>query len=88
MCVEMPTYFFNFTGDQPRDDIGLELRDPETAFIEAVRGVRSCIADNVLRGALSLSDEVEVSDESGRILFVVPFSEAAGMRQLPRAAID
>ncbi|HEX6605249.1 MAG TPA: hypothetical protein VF027_10285 [Sphingomicrobium sp.] len=75
----MPTYFFNFTGDQLRDDIGLELPDPETAFIEAVRGVRSCIADEALRGALSLSDEVEVTDERGHVLFVLPFSEAAGL---------
>lgn len=73
----MPTYFFNFTGDEPRDDVGLELEDSEAAFIEAVRGARSCMADSVLKGALSLNDEVEVSDEYGRILFVVPFSEAA-----------
>jgi hypothetical protein len=69
-------YFFNFAGDGPRDDTGLELRDAEAAFIEAVRGARSCMADGALKGALSFSDEIEVSDEYGRVLFVVPFTEA------------
>ena len=71
----MPRYFFNFTRDDSRDDIGVELPDSETAFIEAVRGARSCMADAVMRGSLPLSDEVEVSDHDGRVLFVIPFRE-------------
>jgi hypothetical protein len=74
----MPRYFFKFTGDLARDDLGIEMPDIETAFIEAVRGARSCIADRALRGVLSLSDEVEVSDDDGHVLFVVPFAEAVG----------
>ena len=75
VLVDMPRYFFNFSGDVSRDDVGVELRDSETAFIEAVKGARSCMADQVRRGSLPLSDEVEVSDHDGRVLFVIPFRE-------------
>lgn len=58
------------------DDEGLELANIEVARDEAVRGARSILSDDILRGCIDLSGRIEVAGEDGTILLTLPFRDA------------
>jgi len=58
------------------DEEGLDLLDIETARKEAVRGVRSILCDELLRGELDLRGSIDVADESGSIVESIKFEDA------------
>jgi hypothetical protein len=74
----MARYFFNV-----RDRFGLAT-DPdgrEFADLDAVRraaivGARSLICDDIQHGRLDLTGELEILDQDGTIVLVLPFGDA------------
>jgi hypothetical protein len=57
------------------DDEGVEAPSVEAARTEAVRGARSIIADDVTHGRLDLKAQIEVADEAGSTVAVIPFED-------------
>jgi hypothetical protein len=73
----MPHFFFHLydgTLTAP-DEEGLELSGLDAARKEAIRGARSIISDDVLKGCVDLSGRIEIAGEDGRILLTLPFRD-------------
>jgi hypothetical protein len=82
----MPRYYLHIQqGDQLlRDPDGIECLDLEAARAEAVAGIRDILAEAIKRGADDgLEDVLVITDESGRELITIPFSEALPPRMHP-----
>lgn len=74
----MPRYFLhivNRVGFAP-DEEGVELDDLPAAVEQAKDGIRSIISDEARSGRIDLNGRVEIADEAGAILQVVPFPDA------------
>lgn len=75
----MPRYFFsvcNSDGVLP-DEEGQEFADLAEAKAEALRAIRSLVSDECKSaGRVDLRARLNATDESGDMIFVVPFSEA------------
>ncbi len=73
----MAKYYFRLCDDLDCDDAeGVELTDLDAAYQEAIRGIRSIMADQVGKGRLSLTGRIEIKDQSGSIVQHVAFREA------------
>jgi hypothetical protein len=59
-----------------RDEDGIELADCEAARAAALAGARSMMCDQLSRGWLSLHHRIEVEEEGGRIVLILPFADA------------
>lgn len=74
----MPRYFLhihNSTGDALDPD-GRVLPSLEVARSEAVVGIRSLLAEEIMEGSISLKGRVDIVSEDGELLDSVAFSEA------------
>lgn len=79
----MPLFFlhvYNRT-DCSRDDEGLDLPDLDAALAQAVDGIRSILRDEVAHGAIDFEGHVEITDEMGKVLALVPFRDAVELRE-------
>ena len=77
----MPRFFFHVRerrGASP-DIEGMDLPDRNTAVNVALKGARSILCDEVMEGCLDLDGAIQVTDEEGRELFTITFSEAVAM---------
>ena len=63
-----------------RDEEGQELPDLDAAREAAIAGIRSILSDEAKQGLLDLRGTVEITDESGQVLMVVPFKEAVELK--------
>ena len=74
----MPRYFLHIANrvGYARDEEGAELENMVAAVEQAKEGIRSILRDEARTGRLDLQGHVEIADESGAILQVVPFSDA------------
>ncbi len=74
----MPRYRFNVDNSIGfvADEEGRELPDLAAARAEALKGVRSILAEDVLNGRLDLKGRLEVTDEAGEILATIGFADA------------
>jgi hypothetical protein len=79
----MPRYFIHIYDDAVVvDEDGMELRDLAAAKYEAIRGARSMMAEHIFAGRpLKLFHRVEIADESGKVLAVVPFRELVTIQE-------
>ena len=78
----MPRYFFHiYDGVVTRDEEGIELDDPEAARVAAVAGIREMICDQVRKGRIVLHYRLEIEDQAGEKLFVIPFTETVRIEQ-------
>lgn len=78
----MARYFlhlFNHIGAVP-DDEGTEVPDVATARHLAVQSVRDIVSEEAKGGVVDLSGRIEIADEGGSTLDVVPFSDAVVLR--------
>jgi len=66
------------------DPEGQDLSDLAAARSAAIEGVRSLLAEEARQGQLDLSGSIEIANEEGNILLIVPFSEAISLRLSPR----
>lgn len=74
----MPRYFFHVrdeNGDISRDQEGQDLPDLTAACSEAVSANREMLGERLLHGGSLNHRQIEVADESGRVLTVIPASE-------------
>ena len=69
----MPVFHFHIreSGGLIADEEGVEVESLEAAHRDAVEGARSIMAHAILSGWLSLDQQFEVADESGRVVLVV-----------------
>ena len=77
----MPRFFFHLHNDvQSKDDEGTVLPDLSAARAEAIKGAREVISEEIrARGTLHLSHWVEVENDSGQQVLVVPFRECVAV---------
>ena len=73
----MPHYFLNLFNDADSPDHeGTDFADLAAARRAAVAGAREVMADHVMKGRpLNMAHRVEVVDENGKVLAVIPFGE-------------
>ena len=74
----MPRYFFNILSPGTaalRDDLGVVLKDIEEVRIEAVKGARGIMAEDLRGGRPVDHQRFEVVDESGLIVLTLPFRD-------------
>ena len=78
----MPLFFLHIHNGAGfiEDEEGLELSELEQARAEAVEGIRSILAAEVLQGSMDLRGRISIADAAGTNLAVVPFSEAVAVR--------
>ncbi|WP_425474073.1 DUF6894 family protein [Sphingomonas montanisoli] len=78
----MPRFFLNLYDDKDTfDDEGCIFLDADAAKVSAIAGARSIIAESVMEGrAINLSFRIEISDTSGQVLAVIPFSDTVTFR--------
>ena len=78
----MPRYFFHVReGDVllPDDDEGQELQSVKEAQQEAIQTARELLSEAALAGrAASLNYQIEVVDEGGVTVFVMPVGRVTG----------
>lgn len=79
----MPLFYFHVYDGMlvAPDDEGLELANIETARDEAVRGARSILSDEILRGCIDLNGRIEIAGEDGAILLELPFRDAFEIKE-------
>ena len=84
----MPRYFLHIHNGlgSARDDERQELADLEEARAKAVEGIRSLLAGEVVDGTIDFRGYIEIMDECGRCLAVVPFGDAVTVRPAEDAA--
>lgn len=78
----MPRFFlhlFNRVGPVP-DDEGTEVPDFATARHLAVQSVRDILSEEAKHGLIDLEGRIEIADEGGETLDVVPFASAVELR--------
>ena len=61
------------------DEEGIEIGDKDVRT-EALNIARSLIGEDVKAGVIDLSGRIEVTDEYGRQLLVLPFTQAVELR--------
>jgi hypothetical protein len=82
---EMPRYFFHLhcaTKTVP-DSSGADLRDPDQAWEAARATARDLMQGQTDAEVNWLTCFFKVTDESGEILFELPFSECVEVKKLP-----
>jgi hypothetical protein len=81
----MPQFYFNLVsgGERMTDDLGLELPSVEVAYLEAYRGALDVIHDMLRDRQDPTGYRFEVTDDRGRVLLELPFSEAMQPRGRP-----
>jgi hypothetical protein len=78
----VPRFYFHVCdGDGfSEDEEGLELADAGAARLEALRGARSLMAEELRRGELNLASFIEVEGEGGELLFTLTFDDAVEIK--------
>ncbi len=74
----MPRYFFTIITANGAivDDEGSDLRDLDHARLEAIKDARALMSTAMLDGRTIFGRSIAISDETGAVLMVLPFSEA------------
>ena len=73
----MPRYYFHLhNGATSRDEEGRELADLAAAREEAIKAARDLMGEDIRAGLLRLGQRIEILDEDGAEVLVVPFAEA------------
>ncbi|MBM6582204.1 hypothetical protein ILT44_18535 [Microvirga sp. BT689] len=81
----MPRFFFHVRSackDLSRDELGLDYPDVETAYLEVFRGAQGMMCEFAARSLNPQDYAVEIENDSGEVVFELPFSEVSG-RQIP-----
>ena len=74
----MALYFLHQRGGDREfvDEEGQELASLDAARCSAIRGIRSILADEIMRGRLDLGERIDICDGGGTVLMNVPFAHA------------
>jgi hypothetical protein len=73
----MPLFFFDLRSrwGVQSDDTGLEFASAEIAYLEACKAIPELTAELARTGDTPRDYTFEVTDEGGRLLWRIPFSE-------------
>lgn len=76
----MPLFFFDLRSQCgcQCDDTGLEFASAEIAYMEACKAIPDLTAELARTGGSPQDYAFEVTDEAGRMLWRIPFSEILG----------
>lgn len=78
----MPRFFFHVYDDvETRDEEGRDLPDLAAAEAVALAGARDLMCEQVRQGRLTLDHRIDVEDEAGNKLIVLPFKKAVDLRR-------
>jgi hypothetical protein len=78
----VPRYFFNVYDDIiAQDDEGMELPNLAAARLNAIRGARDIIAEQVRHGHFALSHWIDVKDEQGETVLTLTFRDAVDIKE-------
>jgi hypothetical protein len=75
----MPRFFFDHRHGQgavDRDDEGIEFPSLEAAYHDATQAAVEMQTDACCEGDCATEDAFEIRDETGRMLLILPFTEA------------
>lgn len=62
------------------DEEGYDLPNLASARVQAVEGIRSMLCDELrARGVIDLRGKIEIAEEHGTVVLVVPFSAAVDL---------
>ncbi|WP_430252295.1 DUF6894 family protein [Neorhizobium sp. DAR64860/K0K1] len=77
----MARFFFNLVGSETvYDSEGTELSSLEAARCEAIEDARAIMSDAIRAGFDVSERRVEICDESGDVVAVMPFANAVSRR--------
>jgi hypothetical protein len=77
----MPHYYLHQRNEvYVNDEEGEDFPDVAAARHKAVIGARSILSEELMRGLLDLRGAIEIADEGGTIIAIVPFQEAVTVR--------
>src|ERR1700757_2566168 len=73
----MPRFFFHFTSQDAvsRDEVGTVFPSLEAAYLDVCQSALEMSIDKLRVRDDPANDSVEITDESGRLLMDIPFSE-------------
>jgi len=79
----MPRFFFHFISrdDAGRDDVGTVFPSLEAAYLDAYDAALGISLEKLRARDDPANDGVEITDEDGRMLMYIPFSEVLRPRQ-------
>ena len=78
----MPRFYFHVYDDViAQDEEGMELPNLAAARLNAIRGARDLIAEQVRHGHFVLSHWIDVVDENGEKVLTLPFRDAVDIRE-------
>ena len=80
----MPHYFFHIrtAGDLVKDEEGLILRNLVEAREEAISSARDIVTECLrAESPIAVGNAVEVGDEGGAVVLIVPFTEAISVAE-------
>jgi hypothetical protein len=78
----VPRYFFHVYDDViAHDEEGAELPNLAAARLNALKGARDLISDQVRRGYFVLSHWIDVVDEQGEKVLTLTFGEAVDIKE-------
>ncbi len=78
----MPRYFFHVYDDIiAEDEEGVELPNLAAARLNALRGARDLIGEQVRRGYFVLSHWIDVVDEQGKKVLTITFRDAVAIKE-------
>jgi hypothetical protein len=73
----MPRFYFHLQmpGGTDPDDTGIELSDPNTAYLEAYRAIPGIASEILSEGNDPAEFAFEITDEIGNVLWHIPLLE-------------
>ena len=76
--MRVARYFFHVYDESGfvEDEEGRELDGLPTVRTQAIKGARSIMMEEVRYGRLDLRGRIEIVDDEGRPVLILPFSEA------------
>jgi hypothetical protein len=81
VIAPMPHYYLHQRNHiYVSDEEGLDFPDLSAAREQAVIGARSILSEEVKSGSLDLRGAIEIADESGAIIEIVPFQQTVTVR--------
>jgi hypothetical protein len=74
-------YFHIIDGRTVRDEEGQDFPGLEEAKAEAVASARSIMREAIWAGRLPLNECIQIADEKGTVLMIVPFRDAVTIEE-------
>jgi hypothetical protein len=80
----MTRYFLHIHNSHgaAEDDEGTTANSLSEAREHAVAGIRSLLAAEALNGEMNFKGRIDISDEAGKVLLSVPFTDALSVKGL------